>query len=173
MRCSAFRSQCSARPVHRPTSAARSLSLNVRAELAYRGKAVPPEFISVGKILGEGSFGQVFEGAMTSAKGNAERVVLKRVKVRVEGAVEFGRTELLLNAYAAKVAKGFCADFVGYCEVSKDESTARLTSGLCATSNAQATNQVCKDLQQLAGSQEGCHTAHTPHAVDNYNDDDG
>ncbi len=38
--------------------------------------------------------------------------------------------ELLLNAYAAKVAKGHCADFLGFCEVSPGRATSKLTSGL-------------------------------------------
>jgi hypothetical protein len=38
--------------------------------------------------------------------------------------------ELVLNAYAAKVAKNHVADFLGYCEVAPDEATPRLTPGL-------------------------------------------
>ncbi len=39
----------------------RASLLVARAELVARGKAVPPGFLEVGKVLGEGSFGQVFE----------------------------------------------------------------------------------------------------------------
>ncbi len=38
--------------------------------------------------------------------------------------------ELLLNAYAAKVAKSHIADYLGYCEVTKEEASGRLTPGL-------------------------------------------
>lgn len=47
-----------------------------------------------------------------------------------QGAEEMHEMELALNQYAAKVAKGHCADFLGYCTVSQEESTAQLTPGM-------------------------------------------
>ncbi|KXZ43807.1 hypothetical protein GPECTOR_80g167 [Gonium pectorale] len=38
--------------------------------------------------------------------------------------------EHLLNVYASRVARGHCADFLGYCEVADSEATGRLTPGL-------------------------------------------
>ena len=38
--------------------------------------------------------------------------------------------ELVLNQYAAKVARGHCADFLGYCNVSDQEANPSLTAGL-------------------------------------------
>ncbi|KAG2447430.1 hypothetical protein HYH02_007756 [Chlamydomonas schloesseri] len=79
--------------------------------------------------MGEGSFGQVFEGQLNTPQGS-QRVVLKRVKTRVEGAEEMSQMEHLLNVYASRVARGHCADFLGYCEVAESEANVRLTAGL-------------------------------------------
>lgn len=38
--------------------------------------------------------------------------------------------EHLLNVYASRVARGHCADFLGYCEVDDSEANPRLTAGL-------------------------------------------
>lgn len=48
----------------------------------------------------------------------------------MQGAEEIGQMEHLLNVYASRVARGHCADFLGYCEVSEEQATARLTAGL-------------------------------------------
>jgi hypothetical protein len=47
-----------------------------------------------------------------------------------QGAEEMGQMEHLLNVYVSRAAKGSCADFLGYCEVSDSEATARMTAGL-------------------------------------------
>jgi hypothetical protein len=41
-----------------------------------------------------------------------------------------GQMEHLLNVYVSRAAKGSCADFLGYCEVSDREATARMTAGV-------------------------------------------
>ncbi|KAL3149568.1 hypothetical protein ABBQ32_002344 [Trebouxia sp. C0010 RCD-2024] len=69
------------------------------------------------------------QGALAGKEG-PERVVLKRVKQRVEGAEEMAQMEHLLNVYASRVAKDSIADFVGYVEVAEDEATTRLTQGV-------------------------------------------
>ena len=93
------------------------------------------------------------QGGLAGKEG-PERVVLKRVKQRVQvrmnptnpdilvsfhastsaaglqGAEEMGQMEHLLNVYASKAAKGSIADFVGYIEVSEDEATTKLTQGV-------------------------------------------
>ncbi|KAG2490289.1 hypothetical protein HYH03_011241 [Edaphochlamys debaryana] len=88
-----------------------------------------PKSLLVQRIMGEGSFGQVFEGTLTTPAGS-QRVVMKRVKARVEGSTEMAQMEHLLNVYASRVARGHCADFVGYCEVADSEASVRLTAGL-------------------------------------------
>lgn len=62
--------------------------------------------------------------------GGQERVVLKRVKTRVEGAEQMGQMEHLLNVYAARAAPGAIAEFRGFLEVQPEEATSRLTQGL-------------------------------------------
>eukprot|EP00775_Hariotina_reticulata_P003693 gene3693-3953_t len=79
--------------------------------------------------MGEGSYGTVFEGILDNGDGQ-ERVVLKRVKTRVEGATEMAQMEHLMNVYASKAAKGSIAEFIGYCEVLPREASHKLTEGL-------------------------------------------
>ncbi|KAK9822826.1 hypothetical protein WJX81_005812 [Elliptochloris bilobata] len=88
------------------------------------------EDLKVKNALGEGSYGQVFEGFLRCTDGSDERVVLKRVKRRVEGAEEMNRMEHLLNVYAARSARGAVADFLGYCEVARDQAFGKLTEGV-------------------------------------------
>eukprot|EP00798_Chlamydomonas_sp_ICE-L_P012483 gene12483-15693_t len=98
--------------------------------LKDRGNLVDPSLLEIGRIMGEGSFGEVFEGSIALPTGDKEKVVMKRVKDKVEGAEEMGRTELLLNAYASKAAKGHCADFVGFSEVTAAQANHKLTEGV-------------------------------------------
>ncbi|KAL0031978.1 hypothetical protein WJX79_009976 [Trebouxia sp. C0005] len=101
----------------------------VLASLTNKGKQFSADSIAVNKIMGEGSYGQVFEGALSCDSGT-ERVVLKRVKKRVQGAEQMGQMEHLLNVYANKAAKGSIADFVGYIEVAEEQATTKLTQGV-------------------------------------------
>ena len=71
----------------------------------------------------------MMQGTYTTPRGE-EKVVMKRVKAKVEGAAELQEMELALNIYAAKAAKGHCADFIGYCTVAPEEATPSLTPGL-------------------------------------------
>lgn len=99
---------------------------------AGKGKKHMADHLVVKTILGEGSFGQVYEGLLELPGGEHERVVLKRVKARVEGADEMAEMEHVLNVYAAKVARKAVADFLGFCDVSEEDSrkNKRLTPGL-------------------------------------------
>ncbi|KAM7264861.1 hypothetical protein ACFE04_002544 [Oxalis oulophora] len=78
----------------------------------------------VGDKLGEGSFGVVYSGAIVpknAAKGDEvqingkpkDRVVLKRVKVGVEGAEKFGDFEEWFNYRLSRAAPETCAEFLG------------------------------------------------------------
>lgn len=151
----------------------------VLASLTNKGKQFSADSIAVNKIMGEGSYGQVFEVSTMSASrsispvahcsplvvtqgalscdSGTERVVLKRVKKRVQvwitdklkisvsgmvihavnllfvtlqGAEQMGQMEHLLNVYANKAAKGSIADFVGYIEVAEEQATTKLTQGV-------------------------------------------
>ena len=78
--------------------------------------------------LGEGSFGQVFEGRLM---GDEKRVVLKRVKANVYGAQQVQEMEHVLNVYASKTCRSTSvAPFLGYLEVSEEEAVGKLTPGL-------------------------------------------
>ena len=69
------------------------------------------------------------QGILRGPRGE-ERVVLKRVKSRVEGAEQMGQMEHLLNVHAAGAARGAVAAFLGYLEVPPEEASSRLTQGL-------------------------------------------
>lgn len=62
-------------------AASSSKSVRPRGDTGVRH---PASDITVKSILGEGSFGQVFEGLLVLKDGTEERVVLKRVKQRVK-----------------------------------------------------------------------------------------
>eukprot|EP00191_Tetraselmis_sp_GSL018_P008804 CAMPEP_0177605224 /NCGR_PEP_ID=MMETSP0419_2-20121207/16580_1 /TAXON_ID=582737 /ORGANISM="Tetraselmis sp., Strain GSL018" /LENGTH=433 /DNA_ID=CAMNT_0019099345 /DNA_START=452 /DNA_END=1751 /DNA_ORIENTATION=- len=84
----------------------------------HRAKASlnPESIVSVNRKIGEGSFGQVFEGTLSTKAGDV-KVVMKRMKPTVERALEMGEIEIALNKASAKRAKGACADYLGYMEV--------------------------------------------------------
>lgn len=45
-----------------------------------------------------------------------------------------------------QVAKAHCAEFLGYCEVSSEEATSRLTPGLWLVSQQMQVMEACNDL---------------------------
>ncbi len=67
----------------RPAAPCRAAVLRVRAALAAKGRALDAEALAVKRSLGQGSYGEVFEGVLSTLTGD-ERVVLKRVRSRVE-----------------------------------------------------------------------------------------
>jgi len=85
--------------------------------------------VRVGKRIGGGSFGTVFEG---SWRGDA--IVLKCANTRVEGAAQLLEQEMQLNEIAMQRAPDTCADFIGALEVSAAASgpiyQGNLTQGL-------------------------------------------
>eukprot|EP00884_Botryococcus_braunii_P000646 jgi/Botrbrau1/10582/Bobra.0358s0005.1 len=104
-------------------------NFHVTCALVNKGRRLSASDLEVRRIMGEGSYGQVFEGALTTNNGS-ERIVLKRVKPRVEGAAEMNEMEHLLNVYASKAAKNSVAEFIGYCNVGYEEASRNLTEGL-------------------------------------------
>eukprot|EP00878_Enallax_costatus_P043677 GHUV01051723.1.p1 GENE.GHUV01051723.1~~GHUV01051723.1.p1 ORF type:complete len:115 (-),score=8.52 GHUV01051723.1:226-570(-) len=65
----------------------RQRTVRVAARLTAKGKVISADQIAIKKSLGEGSYGQVFEGILSTDFGDEEReerVVLKRTKARVE-----------------------------------------------------------------------------------------
>lgn len=72
---------------------------------AYCGRSFDPACITIGKQLGEGSFGVVFEGWADGPRGRT-RVVLKKVKPKVSGADEMRTSELYFNKRLQRSARG-------------------------------------------------------------------
>uniref|UniRef100_A0A7S0N222 Protein kinase domain-containing protein n=1 Tax=Pyramimonas obovata TaxID=1411642 RepID=A0A7S0N222_9CHLO len=92
---------------------------------------IKPEWLSVGKQLGEGSFGVVYEGTLT--KGNrTQAIVLKRAKAKVQGSEEMADIERLINERVVRRAAGSCARYLGSCKVTSGAASTypRLTEGL-------------------------------------------
>jgi len=73
--------------------------------------------ISVDRVIGEGSYGIVYQGNWQTPNGDIQDVVLKRVKYHVEDADQMAHFEHLFNAYLTKEAKGSIAEFIGYFNV--------------------------------------------------------
>ncbi|KAK9838686.1 hypothetical protein WJX74_001413 [Apatococcus lobatus] len=117
------------RSAKRQCRSKRLASLQTRAQMSNKGKKHRAEQLNVLRELGQGSYGQVFEGTLQTSTGK-DRVVLKRVKPRVEAAEVMGQMEHLLNVYAAKAAPQAVAHFLGYIEVTPTQATKSLTEGL-------------------------------------------
>eukprot|EP00959_Pyramimonas_sp_CCMP1952_P367657 7700980-Pyramimonas_sp.AAC.1 len=101
----------------------------VKIEAASAG--LKAEWLTVGKQLGEGSFGVVYEGTMTKGK-NTQEVVLKKAKAKVQGAEEMADIERLINERVVRRASGSCAKYLGSSRVSSEDSqnNTKLTEGL-------------------------------------------
>ncbi|KAK9866922.1 hypothetical protein WJX84_004340 [Apatococcus fuscideae] len=112
------------RPYRRASS-----RLQTRAQLSNKGQKHRAEQLSILRELGQGAYGQVFEGTLQTPRGK-DRVVLKRVKAKVEAAETMGQMEHLLNVYAARAAPQSVAHFLGYIEVTATQATKALTEGL-------------------------------------------
>lgn len=68
----------------------------------------------------------MFEGELAD-RGQVIRVVLKRVKPRVEGAREMMEMEHMLNAHVAVAAPSACAQFLGYMKVEAQATRGEIT----------------------------------------------
>ncbi|KAK9798998.1 hypothetical protein WJX73_001206 [Symbiochloris irregularis] len=127
---------------------ARTLPTPLCATTGSTGVRSPANSLSVSRKIGQGSFGQVFEGTLRDAGQEPERVVLKRVRSNVAGAEHMGRMEHLLNVYCSKKAKDSIADFIGYCEVTQAEAKGGLTAGLWLMWRYEGTNTLADYLKR-------------------------
>lgn len=102
----------------------------------------------IGNKLGEGSFGVVYSGAIipkigtleerTQKRGRGtsleldgrykEKVILKKVKVGIQGAEEFGEVEEWFNYRMSRAAPETCAEFLG--SFVADETNSQFTQGV-------------------------------------------
>eukprot|EP00242_Pyramimonas_sp_CCMP2087_P000419 CAMPEP_0198227146 /NCGR_PEP_ID=MMETSP1445-20131203/108085_1 /TAXON_ID=36898 /ORGANISM="Pyramimonas sp., Strain CCMP2087" /LENGTH=529 /DNA_ID=CAMNT_0043907123 /DNA_START=85 /DNA_END=1671 /DNA_ORIENTATION=- len=107
-----------------------SRSLAVKTEAAVVD--FKPESLTVGRQLGEGSFGVVYEGTLTKGTTIID-IVLKRAKPKVQGAEEMADMEKIINERVVKRAPGSCAQYLGSCQISAEDAkylTPKLTEGL-------------------------------------------
>nr|KYP37078.1 hypothetical protein KK1_041759 [Cajanus cajan] len=102
----------------------------------------------VGDKLGEGSFGVVYSGVVVPKNGNGDlnvvqkrgrgkatqvnakskdKVILKKVKVGIQGAEEFGDYEEWFNYRLSRAAPETCADFLG--SFVADQTNSQFTKG--------------------------------------------
>ncbi|KAK7382883.1 hypothetical protein VNO80_02032 [Phaseolus coccineus] len=105
----------------------------------------------VGEKLGEGSFGVVYSGVLVPKNGNGndgsldvvqkrgrgkatqveakskDKVILKKVKVGIQGAEEFGDYEEWFNYRLSRAAPETCADFLG--SFVADQTNSQFTKG--------------------------------------------
>ncbi|PSC68256.1 Serine threonine-kinase SNT7 [Micractinium conductrix] len=92
------------------------------------GQELQPEWLSPGRSLGSGSFGECYKGTLRTDDGEEMAVVLKRVRARVAGAEEMHEAEHSINVLATKAAGDAVAPFLGYTLV--ESPVGRLTKGL-------------------------------------------
>jgi hypothetical protein len=122
----------------RPGVVAGALDAYIAAPLQYffdsirgRKRYKRTDFV-LGNRIGEGSFGTVYEGALVGGKldmddevgargvrlneleeGKYKKVVLKKVKIGVEGAEECGQMEDWFNRRMQRYAPDMCAEYLG------------------------------------------------------------
>eukprot|EP00193_Tetraselmis_chui_P004640 CAMPEP_0177767836 /NCGR_PEP_ID=MMETSP0491_2-20121128/9362_1 /TAXON_ID=63592 /ORGANISM="Tetraselmis chuii, Strain PLY429" /LENGTH=480 /DNA_ID=CAMNT_0019284527 /DNA_START=570 /DNA_END=2012 /DNA_ORIENTATION=+ len=143
-----FRKHCTlGRSRPRPTLAPVQASASSIDQLP--GALDSSSVVSVNRKMGEGSFGQVFEGTMVIG-GQEQRVVMKRSKPRVARSLEMGEIEIILNQAVKKRASGACADYIGHMQVSGEQAKPRvgLSEGLWLVWNYQGFKTLDSYLRQ-------------------------
>jgi serine/threonine protein kinase len=88
------------------------------------------------------------QGSLATTSGEERRVILKRVKDRVQGAQEMAEMEHLLNVYASSACRKSVAPFLGYIEVDPTEVRGKLTKGLWLVWEAQGLNTLAYYLKR-------------------------
>lgn len=105
-----------------------------RSSPTTTAKWYQPEDLKVGKLLGEGSFGLVYEGTLRNQRTNEDKlVILKRAKAKVQGSEEMADLERQLNERVRRHAADACAQYVGSCLVEPQHMSSaapKLVNGL-------------------------------------------
>ena len=65
----------------------------------------------------------LLQGSAVVPGREPQKVVLKRVKRKIQDAKQLAALEHLLNAYAARHAPSSCAAFIGYCDIQPNALT--------------------------------------------------
>eukprot|EP00798_Chlamydomonas_sp_ICE-L_P006736 gene6736-3405_t len=121
--------------------ARRQVAVAALAEPPPRSKAVSPDRLTVGRVIGEGALyegslvmprGTLQTGSLLMPRGNLQTVLVKKLEptTELEDVDSKERATLLLEAYAAKTAKAGCTEFVGYCDVAEGDAPNQLAAGL-------------------------------------------
>lgn len=103
-----------------------------RGKVIAHGQKFSRDDFAMERQIGEGSFGVVYEGRVTTngARGlrEGDAVVMKRPKLTVEGAAELQEIESWMNDRVTRDAKGACAEYAGSFRVTRDDWLASSTS---------------------------------------------
>ncbi|BBM98878.1 hypothetical protein MPTK1_1g16910 [Marchantia polymorpha subsp. ruderalis] len=107
-----------------------STPLHSHSHMSYN-----PAEVEVGKQIGQGSFGIVYEGYIGRGKRRGSQnkethVILKKAKPNIRGASQMHDAEVYMNHRVQRTAPNACAEFLGTTSVSSSQTHGRLTEGL-------------------------------------------
>ncbi|MCO5548512.1 hypothetical protein L7F22_001972 [Adiantum nelumboides] len=115
-------------------------------------RSFPAEDVEIGRQLGEGSFGVVYEGFVGRgkrvSKGEGLHVVLKKAKARVKGVSEIHDSEIYMNYRLQRTASFACAEFLGTVQVKPAHAHGRLSEGTWLVWNFQGDRSLDYYLKQ-------------------------
>ncbi|KAI5074830.1 hypothetical protein GOP47_0010791 [Adiantum capillus-veneris] len=110
------------------------------------------EEVEIGRQLGEGSFGVVYEGFIgrgkKGSKGEGLHVVLKKAKARVQGVSEIHNSEIHMNHRLQRTASFACAEFLGTMQVKPAHAHGKLSEGIWLVWNFQGDRSLDYYLKQ-------------------------
>ncbi|KAH7291102.1 hypothetical protein KP509_29G000600 [Ceratopteris richardii] len=110
------------------------------------------EDVEIGRQLGEGSFGVVYEGFIGRGKKGHNlkglHVVLKKAKTRVKGASEIHNSEIHMNYRLQRTAPFACAEFLGTMHVKPSHANGKLSEGVWLVWNFQGDRSLDYYLKQ-------------------------
>eukprot|EP00250_Pteridium_aquilinum_P007032 c16830_g1_i1 orf=456-2963(+) len=111
--------------------------------------------VEIGRQLGEGSFGVVYEGffgrhkkGRKGEKSEGLHVVLKKAKTRVKGASEVHDSEIHMNYRLQRTASFACAEFLGTMQVKPAHAHGKLSEGVWLVWNFQGDRTLDYYLKQ-------------------------
>lgn len=110
------------------------------------------EDVEIGRQLGEGSFGVVYEGffgrGKKESKSEGLHVVLKKAKTRVKGASQIHNSEIHMNYRLQRTACFACAEFLGTMQVKPAHAQGKLSEGVWLVWNFQGDHSLDYYLKQ-------------------------
>lgn len=119
---------------------------------AHSFRSFSPDDVEIGRQLGEGSFGVVYEGffgrGRKGAKSEQLHVVLKKAKTQVRGAREVHDSEIHMNYRLQRTASLACAEFLGTMQVKSSHARGKLSEGMWLVWNFQGDRSLDYYLKQ-------------------------